>query len=81
MQGAWCEPARPEPCACAFVQGVARASWGYEVKQLDGDYQELALAYQQRLLAKRSHPKIAKEAPAATVLNEPKKIGLEGLQL
>jgi len=55
-------------------------SWGYEVKQLDGDYQELALAYQQWLLAKRSHLKIAKEAPAATVLNEPKKIGLEGLQ-
>jgi len=55
-------------------------SWGYEVKQLDGDYHELALAHQQRLLAKRSHPKIAKEAPAATVLNEPKKIGLEGLQ-
>jgi hypothetical protein len=34
---------------------------------LDGDYQELALAYQQRLLAKRSHPKIAKEAPSAPV--------------
>lgn len=56
-------------------------SWGYEVKQLEGDYQELALAHQQRLLAKRSHPKTAKEAPPAAVLNEPKKIALERLQL
>lgn len=29
-------------------------SWGYEVKQLEGDYQQLALSYQKRLLAKRS---------------------------
>ena len=42
-------------------------SWGYEVEQLEGDYQRLALAYQQRLLAKRSHPKIAKEAPSAPI--------------
>jgi hypothetical protein len=48
---------------------------------LDGDYRELALAYQQRLLAKRSYPKIAKGAPAAAVLNGPKKIALESLQL
>jgi hypothetical protein len=35
-------------------------SWGYEVKQLEGDYQQLALSYQKRLLAKRSDPKITK---------------------
>jgi hypothetical protein len=56
-------------------------SWGYEVKQLDGDYQELALAYQQRLLAKRSDLKFAKEPPPAGILNEPKKIALEDIQL
>jgi hypothetical protein len=56
-------------------------SWGYEVKQLDGDYQELALAYQQRLLAKRSDPKFAKQPPPSGILNEPKKIGLEDIQL
>ena len=52
---------RPEPCACAFLQeSHARRSWGYKVKQLEGDYQEVALAYQKRLLTKRSNPKIAK---------------------
>ena len=35
-------------------------SWGYKVKQLEGDYQEVALAYQKRLLTKRSNPQIAK---------------------
>lgn len=35
-------------------------SWGYEVKQLEGDYQQLALAYQARLLAKSADPKFAK---------------------
>ena len=35
-------------------------SWGYEVKQLEGDYQQLALAYQARLLARSADPKIAK---------------------
>ena len=35
---------------------------GYEVKQLEGDYQQLALAYQARLLAKSADPKIAKQA-------------------
>ena len=34
-------------------------SWGYKVKQLEGDYQEVALAYQMRLLTKRSNPQIA----------------------
>jgi hypothetical protein len=48
---------------------------------LDDDYRELALAYQQRLLAKRSHPKIAKGAPPAAVLNGPKKTASEDLQL
>jgi hypothetical protein len=37
-----------------------RRSWGYEVKQLEGDYQQFALAYQARLLAKSADPKIAK---------------------
>jgi hypothetical protein len=32
-------------------------SWGYEVKQLEGDYQQLAFAYQARLLAKSADPK------------------------
>jgi hypothetical protein len=35
-------------------------SWGYVVKQLEGDYQQLALAYQARLLAKSADSKIAK---------------------
>jgi hypothetical protein len=37
-----------------------RRSWGYEVKQLEGDYQQFALAYPARLLAKSADPKIAK---------------------
>jgi hypothetical protein len=35
-------------------------SWGHEVKQLEGDYQQLALAYQARLLTKSADSKIAK---------------------
>jgi hypothetical protein len=35
-------------------------SWGYAVKQLEGDYQQLALAYQARLVAKSADPKFAK---------------------
>jgi hypothetical protein len=35
-------------------------SWGHEVKQLEGDYQQLALAYQARLVTKCADSKIAK---------------------
>jgi hypothetical protein len=35
-------------------------SWRHEVKQLEGDYQQLALAYQARLLTKSADSKIAK---------------------
>ncbi len=47
-------------------------SWGYKVKQLEGDYQEVALAYQKRLLTKRSNPENRKVGAPAAGLNKPK---------
>jgi len=64
-------PRRPTLAApeCSWASAAAHScreslgrSWGYEVKQLEGDYQQLALAYQARLLAKSAGPKIAKQA-------------------
>jgi hypothetical protein len=36
VQRAWCEPARPEPCACAFLQGVARTLVGIQGQAVGG---------------------------------------------
>ena len=60
VQRAWCEPAGLSLALAHSCRESLGRSWGYKVKQLEGDYQEVALAYQKRLLPKRPNPQIAK---------------------
>jgi hypothetical protein len=83
VQRAWCEPVRPEPCACAFLQGVARTLVGIQGQAVGGRLSGGCTGLSKATVDEEIEPENRKVGAPAGRRSEQakKKIGQEHLQL
>jgi hypothetical protein len=72
VQRAWCEPARPKPCACAFLQGVARTLVGIQGQAVGGRISGGCTGLSKATVDEKIEPENRNVGAPAAGLNKPK---------